>query len=348
MGRATVLCALVILVFTTASQARTWYIAPDGTGDAPTIPDAADSAAYGDTILVAPGTYICPDNTDYSFYWVVLTSGVSLLSSEGADATIILDNTSYFYPHAVVDIAEASDCLVRGFTFRREQRTAWYHGIVTWKTTGCAIESCTFEGFHNAIEISGKTQPTVSPLVSRCYFTRCTVGVECANIYPENTPVIQANDFHDCVWGVYCFSAAPVITRNRFTECFWAGIYCADRSPAVITRNSIADNVKYGLYVMTPAGYEPSLFDGSVPASGNSFFGNGECDLLFETPTGGGRLYALFTYWGSDCPDFSGVICGTGVDYIPWTNSTHTEIFSQCPPQATEPTTWGAIKSIYK
>lgn len=38
-------------------HSRTWYVNAAGTGDAPTITAAADSAAPGDTILVGPGTH---------------------------------------------------------------------------------------------------------------------------------------------------------------------------------------------------------------------------------------------------------------------------------------------------
>ena len=59
MGRTTTTLVISIaLVFagTTSPEARTWYVNEAGTGDAPTIPAAMDSAAYGDTVLVGPGT----------------------------------------------------------------------------------------------------------------------------------------------------------------------------------------------------------------------------------------------------------------------------------------------------
>ncbi len=55
---ALILAPLAILeALPTAATARTWYIAADGTGDAPTIQAGIDSAAVGDTVLVGPGTY---------------------------------------------------------------------------------------------------------------------------------------------------------------------------------------------------------------------------------------------------------------------------------------------------
>ena len=41
------LLVLALLVYPTALGARTWYILPDGTGDAPTIKAGVDAATRG-------------------------------------------------------------------------------------------------------------------------------------------------------------------------------------------------------------------------------------------------------------------------------------------------------------
>ena len=55
--RAAFLIFLTIVISASDAFSRTWYVTPDGLGDAPTIQAGIDSAAGGDTVLVACGTY---------------------------------------------------------------------------------------------------------------------------------------------------------------------------------------------------------------------------------------------------------------------------------------------------
>ncbi|KPJ60579.1 MAG: hypothetical protein AMJ46_06195 [Latescibacteria bacterium DG_63] len=74
-------CSLVLCLST--AEARTWYINPDGSGDAPTIAAGISSATAGDTVLVACGTYYesC----------VQMKSGVCLRSITGLPDCVIID-----------------------------------------------------------------------------------------------------------------------------------------------------------------------------------------------------------------------------------------------------------------
>src|SRR5262245_11333462 len=57
-GRSLFICLILTIGLPIQAIAKTWHILPDGFGSAPTIQAGIDSANVGDTVLVAPGTYV--------------------------------------------------------------------------------------------------------------------------------------------------------------------------------------------------------------------------------------------------------------------------------------------------
>jgi predicted outer membrane repeat protein len=82
-GRFYLLLLLVLLALPLSLSARTWYIEPGGTGDAPTIQAGLDSASAGDTVLVECGTYYEHD--------ILMKSGVTLTSTGGIPSCVTID-----------------------------------------------------------------------------------------------------------------------------------------------------------------------------------------------------------------------------------------------------------------
>jgi hypothetical protein len=70
--------------------ARTWHVHADGSGDAPTIRAAMDSAVSGDDVLLAPGTYTWASEHPPGKSMVDLKAGV-YLHGEGSATNTILD-----------------------------------------------------------------------------------------------------------------------------------------------------------------------------------------------------------------------------------------------------------------
>jgi len=84
--------ALMLLVFS-SGYARTWHIEVNGTGDAPTIQAAIDSAGMDDTLLVGPGTYSWfNQGTGNDFGMIRIMQGspaLTILSKWGPEMTIL-------------------------------------------------------------------------------------------------------------------------------------------------------------------------------------------------------------------------------------------------------------------
>lgn len=92
-----------ILCISSTSLAKTWYVNAFGTGDAPTLNAAVDSAAAGDSVVVAPGAY--------AVHLMVLKPGMVVVSEAGPLATILeSDGTP---PSAAFTMHDSTE--VRGF-----------------------------------------------------------------------------------------------------------------------------------------------------------------------------------------------------------------------------------------
>lgn len=109
MKRLVLLWLGFMLLVSTVSPARTWYIKPDGMGDAPTIQAGIDSASAGDTVEVACGIY--------HEYDIVVKSGITLRSETGLPECVTVDADSLGRVFACQDIDSTTS--ITGFTIKR-------------------------------------------------------------------------------------------------------------------------------------------------------------------------------------------------------------------------------------
>lgn len=104
----TTLLTLLILTFTARpALGRTWRVYEDGSGHAPTVQAAIDSAGDGDVVLVGPGRYY--ENIN------LRGKRIELRSSMGPEATVLdgsLGDTSVI----ICDSGETSATLISGLT----------------------------------------------------------------------------------------------------------------------------------------------------------------------------------------------------------------------------------------
>jgi len=82
------LVPLCLLAFVTApALADTWVVRPDGTGDAPTIQAAIDSANSGDVVELEDGVYVGDQNRDL----VVYDESILVRSASGDPTSCIIE-----------------------------------------------------------------------------------------------------------------------------------------------------------------------------------------------------------------------------------------------------------------
>ncbi len=65
-------CVLLLSVLPSAARPTAHLVRPDGTGDFPTIQDAVGTAATGDTVLLADGTFVGDGIRDVDFLGTVI------------------------------------------------------------------------------------------------------------------------------------------------------------------------------------------------------------------------------------------------------------------------------------
>jgi len=122
-GVAVFLLAVWFFLFPSDTLSRTWYVTVDGTGDAPTIQAAVDSAGQGDTLLVGPGTYSWSNQgtgNEYGMIHVMRGAPALTIASEmGAEMTILDGEEQgriFFYQGYTGTLGGLT---IDGFTFTR-------------------------------------------------------------------------------------------------------------------------------------------------------------------------------------------------------------------------------------
>ncbi|PWB74372.1 hypothetical protein C3F09_04035 [candidate division GN15 bacterium] len=142
MKRAVPVLAISTFVIVVSANAVTIHVP----ADQPTIQAGINAAVNGDTVLVAPGTYIGDQNRDIDF----LGKRIALISESGASATTIDCDGSAISPHRAFYLhsGEDSTALIQGFTITNAYDTAAavYGAAAGVKLSGCVISGNSCSG----------------------------------------------------------------------------------------------------------------------------------------------------------------------------------------------------------
>jgi predicted outer membrane repeat protein len=239
------LLSIANLLTPEASSSRTWYIAPTGSGDAPTIQAGIDSAAAGDTLLLADGTYASVGNRDINY----LGKAITVTSQSGDPDLCIIDAGNH----------------ARGFVFSSgEDRGSELDGVSI--TNGskydngygggilCSASSPTIRNtvlfWNNASGGGGLTCDSgACPMIEHVTFIQNAAwgltggGMLCkggsAPILTDVTFIENDAGYYGAGGGLSCIEgSSPTLTDVRFLSNYGplkgGGIYCNESSPILV------------------------------------------------------------------------------------------------------------------
>ena len=183
--------------------ARTWYIKADGTGDAPTIQAGVDSAAVGDTVMVAGGVY--SDTTHVKIYSSPVPVNVHLnknivLAGETPGPDVIINGALSATAIFVHDVD--STAVIRSMKIRRADPTIY-----------CILDT--------------------ESDVFRVPLQHEDAGILCRNASPR----IEENELVDLGYGVKIEGGAAFVHGNSFLRTF-AAVSLTNSTTAMISYNA--------------------------------------------------------------------------------------------------------------
>jgi predicted outer membrane repeat protein len=147
---------------------RTWEVNVAGTGDAPTVQAAIDSAVTGDIVAVGPGRYY--ENIDF------LGKDITVRSAEGPETTI-LDGSTRDSSVVVIRRGETRNAVLEGFTITGGQGSSYGPlarqggGVLCWGSSPYIREnritrnSCRGNGFGAGMLVGPSGPDLPSPLI---------------------------------------------------------------------------------------------------------------------------------------------------------------------------------------
>jgi hypothetical protein len=235
----------------------------------PTIHQALDAAAIGDSVLVAAGIYSATTTRLLSgtIYQAAgfLRSGVTLVSELGPTATTIQVNSSGSNVHCLVSVGTLTTedpVRVVGFTFRKPNPTG-AGIIVAGNPTGTRLEvvGCRFLGIAGGDQAGAIHIWSGSLTVGGSTFTQCTGGTAGAVAAWEESQEVELSSCHftSCVGdffggGVSSFAAETRVSRSDFITChgdYGGGLYCRSALMTVDEcrfQNNLADLAGGGVF----------------------------------------------------------------------------------------------------
>lgn len=215
---------ILTLVFLIAASgqvcARTWYVTPDGTGDAPTIAAAIDSSSAGDVIELACGTYI--------EWGLFMKSGITIRSETGQpDCATIDGNQPYGFGSIFGCWAVDNTALIEGLTITggRAYDLTWGMsggGMVIATGSDLTVKRCIITGNY------AKASGGISISFSHPTFVECEISGNDCQFYPGGVGVGLEASFTAYETSILSNTSGLDYPDGTVREGSEASFYCCD------------------------------------------------------------------------------------------------------------------------
>ncbi len=215
---------IVIAGFYSSLFAKTWYIKPDGTGEAPTIKAGIDSAAVADTVLLADGTYSGIGNRG-----IGVGKAITLRSESGNPDACIIDCEGVGWGF-FINYEEGPESVLEGMTIANAYFAAGAGGAVHSSFCSLTFNHCNF--IANVAGGGGAVA---------CAYTSLTFN-HCKFFNNSSTGPV----YEDGGGGVILFYSSATFTYCVFSgnsaNRYGGGIFCRDNSSATLTNCTFSHN----------------------------------------------------------------------------------------------------------
>jgi hypothetical protein len=265
------------IVVSGAERAKTWRVYANGTGDAPTIAAAVDSAAGGDQIFVYPGAFHEHD--------IVVDKSVIIRGIKGAALT-------------VVDAERLGRC----FFIASEAGAARIENLTI---RGGSVQGSGTDGNGGAVYCADSDAELVGCVITQSAAVRGG-GVAVEGDGALRSCSIRANTAAEDGGGVYAHSGSPTIDRcvvaRNVAGANGGGIFCDDASPSIV-RSTVAHNAAPaaggGIYFTESSGgsVEGSIFAFTLEGTG-----------VYQEGSSGGVDFACCDVFQNAGGDFGGAL----------------------------------------
>ena len=334
--------ALVTLTLApTMTEAVTWYVKPDGTGDAATIQDAINAASNGDIVLLSAGTFTGVGNFDIQYFGKAIT-----VTSESGPEFSIIDcqgnGRGFRFRNG-----ETAGSILDGVTITNGDAGGGKGGGIELIDVAAQILNNILVG-NTAAAGGGIYIDRSSPDIQNNIFRNNTSATEGGGIFIENTTgvvsfnLVEGNTATQEGGGMYVKTNSAIVANNTVvynSASVGGGIAVDVGATPMIQYNIIAFNTAGGGFACITS--TPSLACNDIfgNVGGDGFCGIDLGNNVSSDPDFCGIPGSSNYFLQSDSPCAPGLsVCGVLIGA--WNVN--------CGSVATHQRTWGSMKAMFE